>query len=231
VQYEGPWVDDIVIQKEVPGTVTVNGTLSYADRDGSTKLGGFTKVYLYENDPGGTDDLLGTTTTNESGYFAFPTRMNWDNDLDADSNNWRLDLYFVFEADFYDSGSSRHRVTNFGGQTYSWGFPVWSNIPDGTQAVANSIPANFSTVEAMWIFQDLRRAWKYVNSNTTPAIDPGSATAQWEDEIECHPTDTPPCGAFFSPTGLFVYIPQNERIPRIQSSMKSGTTTNITKHN
>ncbi len=36
IQYEGPWVDDILIRKYVPGQVTVQGSLSYDDRDGSS---------------------------------------------------------------------------------------------------------------------------------------------------------------------------------------------------
>jgi hypothetical protein len=53
VQYEGPWVDDILIRKYVPGQVTVRGSFFYADRSNNPVPARFTKVYLYDQDPGG----------------------------------------------------------------------------------------------------------------------------------------------------------------------------------
>ncbi len=116
----GPWVDDVEIWKYVPGQVTIRGTLRYFDRNGRETLGRFTKVRLYDQDPGGTDDPLDETTTDTNGFFQFPTRINWDDDdSDPDPNNRRLDFYFVFEADYNDSAIARRRVTDFGDRVYT----------------------------------------------------------------------------------------------------------------
>ena len=71
VQYEGPWVDDILIRKYVAGEVTVQGSFSYADRNNNPVPARFTKVYLYDQDLGGSDDLLDTTVTDANGLFQF----------------------------------------------------------------------------------------------------------------------------------------------------------------
>ena len=68
-EYEGPWVDDAVIRKYVPGQVTPQGTFYYYDRNNNLARARFTKVYLYDDDPGGSDDWLATTNTDTNGYF------------------------------------------------------------------------------------------------------------------------------------------------------------------
>jgi len=212
VQYEGPWVDDILIRKYVPGQVTVQGTLSYSDRNGNSASGRFTKVYLYDQDPGGTDDLLATTTTDANGFFQFPARMNWDDDdSNSDPNNRRLDLYVVFEADYNDSVTSRRRVTNTGGQTYTWPTSVLNNISDGTNNVNVPIQNGSPALGAMWIFQDLRRVWETIYNNTNPHIDPGSVTAKWKEGINCYNLI---CSSFFwgGAGGPFVFIRQDDLI-------------------
>ncbi|MCS7352479.1 MAG: hypothetical protein RMM10_13435, partial [Anaerolineae bacterium] len=47
IEYEGPWVDDILIRKYRPGQVTVQGSFFYADRRDNFAPAKFTKVYLY----------------------------------------------------------------------------------------------------------------------------------------------------------------------------------------
>jgi len=209
VQYAGPWVDDILIQKDVAGTVTVNGGLYYAGRDNSTMFGRYTKVALYENDPAGTDDLLFTRTTDIYGNFSFPTIINWDSDADADPGNRKLDLYVVFEADYYDSGASHHSVTDFSGQKYKW--PSWinPNVADGSLPFLIFFQNNYPTLGAMWIFQDLQRAWEYIYLSTSPNIDPGSVTAKWENAEDCYLGNPDNCNAFFSPNNLYIFIPNN----------------------
>jgi hypothetical protein len=132
VQYEGPWVDDILIRKYVPGTVTVRGSFFYADRSNNPAPASFTKVYLYDQDPGGSDDLLDTTVTDANGFFQFSARANWDeDDPDPNPENRRLDLYVVWETDVNDSASARRRVTNLGGWAYRWPSEVRANVQDG----------------------------------------------------------------------------------------------------
>jgi hypothetical protein len=125
IQYEGAWVDDILIRKEVPGYVTVTGTLTYQDRDGSTKPGRHTSVALFEHDPGGNDDFLALTTTNGNGYYSFSPILNWD--YDGDATNRNLDLYVVFEAMHFNNGNSYHRAMNRFWESYTWNSSIYSS--------------------------------------------------------------------------------------------------------
>jgi hypothetical protein len=224
VQYEGPWVDDILIRKYVPGQVTAQGSFFYADRNNNTVLARFTKVYLYDQDPGGTDDLLATTTTNANGFFQFPARTNWDDDdTDPDPNNRRLDLYVVWETDYNDSATARHRVTNVSGQAYTWPSFTSSNAPDATVDFSSVLPVGRPNLEAMWIFQDLRRAWEYVRNNTNPQTDPGSVTARWETGRN----DLTPCSGscfYAGPGGPYIFIAQ-------RSSLSADAVVHETGHN
>jgi len=211
VQYEGPWVDDILIRKYVPRQVTAQGSFFYADRNNNTVPARFTKVYLYDQDPGGTDDLLATTTTDGNGFFQFPARMNWDDDdSNSDPNNRRLDLYVVWETDANDSLSARRRVTNTSNWVYQWASERRTNVPDGN---ANFFNYNVGSINqgAMWIFQDLRRAWETIYNNTSPHIDPGSVTAKWEKDVNCYNLI---CSSFFwgGAGGPFVFIRQDDLI-------------------
>jgi len=63
----------------------------------------------------------------------------------------------------------------------------------------------------MWIFQDLRRAWEYITSQT--GIDPGSATAKWERAANCYPS-WPVCSSYFNGGvgGPYVYIAHDNAI-------------------
>ncbi|MDD5466387.1 MAG: hypothetical protein PHS96_01135, partial [Anaerolineales bacterium] len=152
VQYEGPWVDDVLIRKYVPGQVTAQGSFYYYDRNNNYVPARYTRVYLYDQDLGGTNDLLATTTIQSNGSFQFSPQTNWDSD-DPDPNNRRLDLYVVWEADVDDSGGSRRRVTDFDDQPYRWYSSIRTNVADGTEPFDYNIPTSSSTRAAMWIFQ------------------------------------------------------------------------------
>lgn len=211
IQYEGPWVDDILIRKYVPGQVTVQGSFFYADRHNNSVPARFTKVYLYDQDAGGIDDLLGTTVTDANGFFQFPARTNWDDDdPDPDPNNRRLDLYVVWETDVNDSASARRRVTNFGDWAYEWPSEPRTNVQDGMVDFFNyQVPD--SQLPAMWIFQDLRRAWEYIRNAT--GVDPGSVTAKWQNGSDCYPS-WPFCSSFFyaGVGGPFIFIADSSRL-------------------
>lgn len=211
IQYEGPWVDDIVIRKYVPGQVTAQGTFFYTERNGNAAPVRFAKVYLYDQDPGGTDDLLATTTTDANGLFQFPASTNWDDDdLDPDPNNRRLDLYIIWETDANDSPSAHRRVTNASGWGYQWSSERRTNVSDGNADFFNYGVGGINQ-EAMWIFQDLRRAWEYVRNNTNPQTDPGSVTARWETGRN----DLTPCGGscFYAGPGVpYIFIAHNNRL-------------------
>jgi hypothetical protein len=209
VQYEGAWVDDILIRKYTPGQVTVQGTLYHYDRDNSFTQSSTLWAYLYDQDPGSTDDLLVATRTNADGSFQFPPQRNWDDDdPDPDPNHRRLDTYIVFEAEYNDSMNSWHRVADFNGQTYKWTTPVVTDNSDGNSVMEFAIPSSDPSLPAMWIFQDMRRAWQYVNNNTNPQVDPGSTLAIWQ----AGENFLPPCGnSCFYGLGPYLFITHNSR--------------------
>ncbi len=176
---QGPWVDDIEIWKYAPSYVTVQGAFYYADRDGqTTPPARFMTAYLYDSNPGGVDELLATTTTNSNGYFQFPPVLNWE------ANGSNRDLYVVWETAYNDPNNSyvnpTRRMTDFGNNSYRYFSFVYTDAPDGTVDFSSVLPAGFPNLEAMWIFQDLRRGWEFVRNNTSPQSDPGSVTAKWQ---------------------------------------------------
>jgi hypothetical protein len=179
VTYQGSWVDDIRIWKYVPGQITVTGSFHYFDRNDFYLPARLVKVYLYDQDVDGTDDLVaGPVTTQADGSFQFPTIRNWDVD-DSDPDQ-RLDLYVVWETDSTDTANAQRRVTNFGDWAYKWRSETRSNISDGSAQFHYDIPNGDAWEGAMWIFQDMRQAWEYVWNHTTPSTDAGSVTARWE---------------------------------------------------
>lgn len=102
VQYEGPWIDDIMLNFE-PGDITVNGNFTYADRSSVMHGANAIKVQLWDSDSSG-NDLLAETFADINGNYTFPVIMNWDlDDTDPILGNRRLDLYirWVLENDHF----------------------------------------------------------------------------------------------------------------------------------
>lgn len=199
VTKDGPWVDDITIWKYVPGQVTAYGTFSYYDRNSQLSPARYTRVYLYDADPSGGDDLLGLGTTDENGFWQIGPITNWDTDASG-----ALDLYAVFETDVNDSNTTRRRVTNFGGWAYKWQIPTKDNVASGNVDLGNwAIGMGNDWEAAMWIFQDMRRAWKYIHDNT--GTDPGSATVRWEKDKTTFLPCTGSCAWPYTPiSGIFI---------------------------
>lgn len=204
VTYDGPWVDDICLWKFMPGQVTARGSFHYYDRNNNWVPARFTRVYLYDEDPGGSDDLLTQTTTDANGFFQFLPVCDWDVDDSSPSPyDRRLDLYVVWETSADDSPTSRRRVTNFGDWAYKWRSATRTDVSDEMVEFHNYIPANGVYEAAMWIFQDLRRGWEYVHNNT--GADPGSATAHWEKDKDSLPLCQDACFWPFPPVnGIFI---------------------------
>jgi len=206
VNYDGPWVDDITVRKYVPGQVTARGSFYYYNRNDHVVAARFTKVYLYDDDgdagPDGSDDVLAETTTDGNGQFQFPALRNWD--VDDSSTNpavRRLDLYVIWETDVQDSQTARRRVTTFGSGAYRWRTgDIRTNASDGyADFYGYTIPNDSDQEPAMWIFQDLRRGWEYINTAT--GTDPGSATARWEKDKTTFLPCTGTCAWPYLPIG------------------------------
>ncbi len=175
----GPWVDDIRVWKYVP--VTIQGSLHYYDRNGLLVPARYTRVHLYDADSSDADDLLGETTTDANGFWQFGPLRNWDDD-DSDPDS-RLDLYVTFETDVYDSGQARRRVTDYSGATHGWRTATYWNVAgqDGIVDVGPlEIPFDNAGKGAIWLFQDLRRAWEYIWNQT--GTDPGPASVKWQPQ-------------------------------------------------
>ena len=180
--YEGPWLDNILIRIYVPGQVSVQGTLLYEDRNGQDVAARHTQAKLYDLDPNGYDDWLETVSTDDFGsIFIFPTQINWDiDDPDFNPDNRRLDLYVVWETENSDSANATRRVTYFDeSNNYSWHSATTNiNISDGTAIF--DLRINDVNLPAMWIFQDVLRAWETIINNTIPMIDPLSILVKWQ---------------------------------------------------
>ncbi|OGO31383.1 MAG: hypothetical protein A2136_03005 [Chloroflexi bacterium RBG_16_54_11] len=204
--FDGPWVDDIMLRKYVAGTVTVSGTLSYIDRYTNTVGAPFTTVKLYDQDIGGYDDPYGITHTIDSGFFQFSDIWNYDEDASG------LDLYVIFEADYNDTDVARRRVVNLSDDLYQWTSSVQDNVPDGDVVFDYVIQTYDPAKRAMWIFQDLRRAWEHVFNNTNPPVDPGSVTAKWELYATCYPWGL--CSSYFNGGvgGPYIFISDEQVI-------------------
>ena len=206
IVFDGPWIDDIQLRKFMPGYVDVRGKLSYYDRD--TQPGDlpdyapYTKVSLYDADSNRDyDDLIVYAYTDLRGDFSFPAKLNYDDD-DPDDQDTRLDLYIRTEAIYNVSEYSQHRVNKFDGTTYTWNGPPVLNVPSETVTMYPEINAESGNLGAMWIFQDLRRAWELVY---TTQIDPGSVTAIWDINEPCYNFI---CNSFFwgGPGDKYVFI-------------------------
>jgi hypothetical protein len=100
-------------------------------------------------------------------------------------------------------------VTNFADLNYKWSSSIHTNAPDGTVDFSSFLPNGFYGQEAIWIFQDLRKAWEYIQNNTQPTYDPGPVTARWErGENSLAPCFSGSC-FYAGPGGPYIFIDQN----------------------
>lgn len=215
VVYDGPWIDDILIQKFVVGTVDVEGTVFYNNRKGYNVQAIFTKVMLYDADRYQPDDIIAEGYTDVNGDYKFLGIENFDNDDYIDPDH-RLDLYIIVETYYEENDITPHenKVTNFIGQFYTWSTPKKENVPDGTYKLYPTIYATSENLVAMWIFQDINYAWNRIFTKTNPPFDPGSVSAKWEKDAICYPFDPVICNSFFygGLGGPFIFISDAYRL-------------------
>lgn len=178
IQLNGPWIDDIMLKFE-PGDVTIEGNFTYADRSSNIQGAKGTKVQLWDSDTYGDDMLAETIISENDGHYSFPAVRNWDlDDTDPILSNRRLDIYVSWVLENND-----YKVTKIINEPpYAWrSTPTRDNIGMGTATISSWLPAGWTKLQAMWIFQDIRRTREYYLGNTSPQSDPGFLTAHWEE--------------------------------------------------
>ncbi|MFZ3070682.1 MAG: hypothetical protein WA110_06135 [Anaerolineaceae bacterium] len=180
--------------------ISAEGILTYYDRNDALVFGRNTTVYLFDEDNNSDDDLLATTIANEYGYFRFDWIPNYDLDEYYFPSDPRLDLYAVYYSQDLEI---QQMVTNFNVEPYSWQSETVYDVSDNSTAdLSMTIPFFEETESAMWIYEDLLRAYEYMFNN---GIDPGGVTAFWEYSQEVH---LPCLGSCFygDPNYWYVFI-------------------------
>jgi hypothetical protein len=164
-----------------PGDVTISGQVTYQPRNWdpnnpNMQIGGELKIELFEKDSLGIGHLVDSKYTDINGNFTFNPPTNW----------WTPDknIYFQVTTVYTDTA-----VTNTIGQQYGFLNNTTLLSHDGPWTIDFPITENWPSFQAIWIFEDMRKAWNYVYDhdfrNGVP-YDPGSVTAQWEDGIDCY---------------------------------------------
>lgn len=190
---------------QMSGEVVVYGAFYYYERDDTQLPAPYVHVLLYDADVSGDDDLLASTITGEDGVWQIGPISNWDEDASG-----ALDLYAVFETLVEGEDLSYRQVTNSDKWVYKWQIPSVVDVPDGSVNLgAYSIGNGNAWEPAMWIFQDLRRAWAYIYTNTSN--NPGAVAVRWEQGVNslswcendscCCPSEFIPCASI---GGVFI---------------------------
>ncbi|MCI0519963.1 MAG: hypothetical protein L0Z70_06855 [Chloroflexi bacterium] len=194
---DGPWIDDILITEYVPQPITVEGILTYSDRNNNQVAARNVKVSLYDYDEDGEHDLFASTFTDDSGYFEFNV-LNDDDDDSYNVYNHLLDVYVVWETASFSADGDR--VTDLNDQVYAWQSRIEEDVPNNageTVRLDRYLEADSDDLRAMWIFQDLSTAREYILNNTYPSHEPGPVTAKWEYGSNCYLLDLLICNSFF----------------------------------
>jgi len=191
------------------GNVIIGGQVLYQPRywNGSNwGVGKEIRVELYEKDTIGIDYLLDTSYTDSNGVFTFPSRTNWWPD-----DNRQLNVYIKIVTVYPQTAVTDRLFRNY----------AFSNSPtflshDGTWNIDFYLSSTWSDFQALWIFEDIRKAWNYVHTYYGQ-YDPGSVTAVWEQNLNCYPITLPDytnnCNSF-TYAGLvpphFIFITSND---------------------
>jgi subtilisin-like proprotein convertase family protein len=158
VTYDGPWIDDVQILKQVAGAVTASGNLYYYNRVDNFNRAPApgVRMTLYDSNPGGNDRWLGESQTDANGAWTIGPILNQD-----DPRQYELDLYTVFALSEVD-GFAWWRVTNTADTIYQWDTLVQSDVADGIVSLDFTVDGTNINQPAMWLFQDMRRATQYL---------------------------------------------------------------------
>jgi hypothetical protein len=181
---------DTVAQQH--GNVIIGGQVFYQPRywNGSNwGIGKEIQVDLYEKDLQGNNHRLTTTYTNSSGFFVFPSMINW-----WEPDNRQLNIFFVVVTNFQNT-----RVTDVFFRNYAFASSPTFLSHDGLWDLNFFLTSNWQGYRALWIFEDIRNAWNYVYTYAAQ-YDPGPVIAVWEPSLECYPIALPDwqwnCGTF-----------------------------------
>jgi len=165
-------------------TVNVEGYISYQPRNfqqyGAMQTGNELQVDLIHRDHLGIDHDLYTTWADGSGNYKFDNIENW---FYADQS--RLNVIIRVRT-----SNPKTSVTNrlFDPYVFDTPTPVSLLTDYYTYWITPAITASSSSYAAIWIFEDIRNAWHFVNNNYA-SYDPGNVNAIWEPGLDCFPFD------------------------------------------
>ncbi|NUM43395.1 MAG: hypothetical protein HUU38_01725 [Anaerolineales bacterium] len=209
IVYDGPWVDNIDIQKYVHGDVQVTGTVTFNDIDpGNTIMPAQSlKATLYEWDLDGSSEPIETVYTNIDGYYSFSPITNWEDD---GVNIGPLDLFVEWET--ITQTSSLREVTDLNNNIY-WFQSLYNyNVADGNLSLDKNISHNDEWAPAIWIFQGVNFGWKFLDEEVIGQLQPeiGNIRVNWQHARNCIFSEFPElgCGSqyfpYFPTDGIFI---------------------------
>lgn len=147
------------------GMITLYGHFHYYDRGQQDYIGAANvRVRLWDANLDLFDQLVGETRTDSNGNWTIGPILN--NDTEGDGTT--LDPYIDFDTDVTLGDGSRLKVGIPDGAPYTayvWWTETRQNISDGDSYWLYGAANNTSGNSAMWLFQDISRAWAHWKAN------------------------------------------------------------------
>lgn len=180
--------------------IDIQSTLSYVERDDSLGYARNYFYYVFDYDYYSDDDLLYSGETGRYGDFATGLINNYDED--EDGNDPLLDIYITWEA---DNPYLEQKIADTNRVSYSWQTAVQHNVSNGTLFMDHHVSTSDSQRPAMWIYEDMLRAFEHWMINA--GFNPGAVTAVWEYEVYSYNG----CGSacFFPGNDPRIFIPDD----------------------
>jgi hypothetical protein len=212
INYTGVWVDDINVQI-LPGSVTLLGSITHTDRDGTGGLpASYLNVQVWERDVDNSWEFLEEKEADGEGFYRFEPRENWDDD--SNDPDRRLDLYWLYETVYHKNQPDEQSVTYANNHDYLYQWPVEGNytrfnVENGEFGEDKMLPPSpDARSKAIWLFEDLMRTYR------TAPLDPGPGRIRWKwaelcVDINLGGVVIPVCNSsfflpIFGPDGVFI---------------------------
>ncbi len=191
-----------------PGTVTIHGQITYEPRDWNTlhimNAGKEMEIDLYEKDHNGVETVITATNTNWNGEFTFTVTNYWGPSDPKLNIFYRVRLYYPKT----DPPNPKTIVATPGStDPYYFDSGTTYLATDGDWTINFAINATTSSnYQALWIFEDIRNAWDFVNTydiRDGVHYDPGGVVSYWKNDSQyCH---LGICSSYSTPDFIFIY--------------------------